>query len=292
MNKYKYSDLLQYKEKVKILFSSLGVNYSSECRINKYFQYLQLIDSNRSLNKEEFDKIIKKDKVKFYYCQYYVLEICRIIDSIDNNFDKNILKEKLTDITKGSYLLSEENENNTIARDTTFELSLFAFFKKKGFEPSIYDTNPDLKLKTDNFIYNIECKRPVSNNSLEKNIKKAFKQLNKKNKKNIIPTIALSLEHILLGNELILHSRDEHSALEFLDKLLLNFSLNNKKMLSKICGNTPCLVLYYLSCLSGFSNKDLPMANATYIVGNVFNFQKDLSEKIYSDLSRLGTSEK
>lgn len=291
MNKYRFSDLLQYEDKVKNLFSTLGINYSSECRINKYFQYLRLIDSNRSLNKDEFHKLINNDKVKFYYCQYYVLEICKILDSIDNNFDKRILVEKLTNITKGSYLLSEENENNTIARDTTFELSLFAFFKNKGLESSIYNTNPDLKLKTDNFTYNIECKRPASNNSLEKSIKKAFKQLNKNYKDNIIPTIALSLEHILLGGELILHSKDEHSSLEFLSNLLYNFSMNNKIMLSKICGSNPCLVLYYLSCLSGFSDKDLPMANATYIVGNVFNFKSGLSEGIYNDLSRLGTSE-
>lgn len=284
MNKYKYSDLLLYKKKIKDLYSKLGLNFDESNRISKYFKYLGEIEKSRKLDKAKLHALIQKNKAKYYYSQFYVLEMCKIIDALQNsNVDENILKEKLIHLAKGTYLLSEENINNTQARDTTFELSLFSFFYARNLQVRLGSPNPDLQLLTDNFTYNIECKRPYSPKSLEKHIRKALKQLRKTRDGVSIPTIALSLEQVILGDDLILDSKDEQSALTFLDVTLSQFAQDNLPMIGKICDNEPCLVLYWLSCLTGFKT-DLPMAHTTFIVGHGYNFDQNLSNRIYKDL--------
>ena len=284
MNKYKYSDLLLYEKKIKDLYSKLGLNFDDSNRISKYFKYLGEIEKSRNLDKDKFHAIIQKNKAKYYYSQFYVLEICKIIDALQNTkLDKNILKEKLTHLAKGTYLLSEENINNTQARDATFELSLFSFLYARNLRVKLDSPNPDLQLSTANFTYNIECKRPYSMKSLERNIRKALKQLRKTRNSVSIPTMALSLEQVILGDDLILDSKDEQSALTFLDAMLSQFTQDNLPMIRKICNNEPCLILYWLSCLTGFKT-DLPMAHTTFIIGNVYNFDQKLSDHIYKDL--------
>ncbi len=284
MNKYKYSDLLLYRKKVKDLYIKLGLNFDESNRISKYFKYLGEIEKSRTLDKDKFRALIQKNKAKYYYSQFYVLEICKIIDALQNTkLDENILKEKLTHLARGTYLLSEENINNTQARDTTFELSLFSFLYTRNLQVKLSGSNPDLQLSTTNFTYNIECKRPYSVRSLERNIRKALKQLRKTRNGVSIPVMALSLEQVILGDDLILDSKDEQSALTFLDATLSQFAQNNLPMIRKICDNEPCLILYWLSCLTGFKT-DLPMAHTTFIVGNVYNFDQKLSDRIYKDL--------
>ncbi|OGG18937.1 hypothetical protein A3D78_05780 [Candidatus Gottesmanbacteria bacterium RIFCSPHIGHO2_02_FULL_39_14] len=284
MNKYKYSDLLLYKKKIKDLYSNLGLNFDDSNRISKYFKYLGEIEKSRNLDKDKFHVLIQKNKAKYYYSQFYVLEICKIIDALQNTkIDNNILKVKLTHLAKGTYLLSEEDINNTQARDTTFELSLFSFFYARNLRVKLGRSNPDLQLSTTNFTYNIECKRPYSMKSLEKNIRKALKQLRKTQNSVGIPTMALSLEQIILGDDLILDSKDEQSALAFLNALLSQFYQNNLAMIRKICNDEPCLILYCLSCLTGFKT-DIPMTHTTFIVGNIYNFDQNLSASIHKDL--------
>lgn len=288
MKKYKFSDLLQYENKVKNLFDKYGLGFNSTNRIARYFKYLREIEEGRQLDNQKFGKILQKDKAKYYYSQFYVLEICNLVDALERRLqEKTIIKNKLVDLAKGTYLLSEENPADTRARDTTFELSLFSFLQSRDLAINVCEPNPDLRLKSEKFVYEIECKRPQSMKSLEKNIKKAARQLRKSTGNNVVPTIALSLDQILFqGKDLILDSRDEASASNFLNATLEVFLKDNLKMLQKVIDKNSCLVLYYLSCLVGFKT-DVPMANATFITGNIYNFESQLSHSIYEDLNIL-----
>lgn len=269
------------------LYLTFGLGFNSSNRISKYFAYLSDIERSRTLDKASFSQLLQKNKARYYYSQYYVLEICNIIDSLESSLqDRKIIKEKLIDLSKGTYLLSEESSNNTKARDTSFELSLFSFLRVRNLNIKLCDPNPDLQLVSNNFTYNIECKRPHSLKSLEEHIKKAVKQLTKSAGNNVVPTIALSLEQVLLGGDLILDSRDEGSAANFLNATLFAFLQENNRLLQKICGDEPCLVLYYLSCLVGFKT-DIPMANATFITGNIYNFKSRKSNSILKDLNTM-----
>lgn len=284
MKKFKFTHLLGYERKFKNMLDEFGLKYIPSSRISQYFSYLNKLEKARKLDREKFGEFIHKNKAKYYYSQFYVREICNIVDAIEGSSqDKRIVKEKLKDLVKGTYLLSEENINNTKARNTTFELVLFSFFNSKGLKVRLDDPNPDMKLFTDNFIYNIECKRPYLAKSLEKNIKEAVRQLRKSKDSKSISTLALSLEQIVLGDDLILHSRNEKTALSYLGSVLARFARENLSMVNKICKDEPFLVLYYLSCLSGFE-ENLPMSHTTHITGNVYNFEENLSSRIYDDL--------
>ena len=93
MNKYKYSDLLLYKKKVKDLYIKLGLNFDESNRISKYFKYLGEIEISRKLDKDKFHALIQKNKAKYYYSQFYVLEMCKIIDALQNStLDEKIQK--------------------------------------------------------------------------------------------------------------------------------------------------------------------------------------------------------
>ena len=119
MKKYKYSNLLLYRKKIGDWYSEFGLSFSGSNRISDYFKYLEEIEKLRTSDKHKLNELIKENKAKYLYSQFYVLEMCKIIDAVKNSrVDKNILKEKLKYLANGTYLLSEENINNTQARDT------------------------------------------------------------------------------------------------------------------------------------------------------------------------------
>lgn len=293
MKRYKFSELLKYEEKIKKLYSKHGLILNPTSRIVQYFVYLRKLEEARKQSPEAYKKLFIEDKVKFYFSQLYVMELFDITNALKkSNTKTEIIKNKLSDLSKGTYLLSEEDITNTRARDTMFELSLFAFLQKLGLSVGLCDPNPDIKLTSNNFTYNIECKRPSSMASIEHQLKKAKKQLDKTTKENTIPTIALSLEQILLKKALLeggkkydvlLDSKNEASARAFLDVTLLNFLKENNFLLGKVFKNKSCLVLYYISSLAGFRT-NLPMAHATFMTGNIFNFSGGLANSVMQDL--------
>lgn len=287
MRRYKFSDLLTYEDKIKALYLKFGLNFNPTNRISRYFAYLKDIEKARHQDKDYFSKLLERDKAKYYFSQYYVLETRNIIEAIENSDqEQEIIKGKLQDLSKGTYLLSEETSNNTKARDTTFELSLFSFLHARGLNVKLCEPNPDILLTSDYFTYDIECKRPNSLSSIKKHIKNAANQLKKTEDKNNVPTIALSLDQVMLGGDFILDSKVEQSARSYLDALLFSFHQYNLPLVKKIRKDEPCLILYYLSCLTGLK-EDFIMANATFITGNLYNFGESLGNRILEDLNNM-----
>lgn len=296
MKKYKFSDLLKNEKRVRELYSKYGLSLNPASRIVQYFTYLRELEEIRKQDPETFKKNFAKDRLKFYFSQFYVMELSNIVNALEKSSPKaEIVKDKLSDLSKGTYLLSEEDVTNTKARDTMFELSLFAFLRKFNLNVDLCEPNPDIRLTSNNFIYNIECKRPSSMNSVEHQIKKAKKQLEKLARRGIIPTIALSLDQIFLKkalseseekSDIFLDSENETSAKAFLDATLFKFLAENNFLLGKVFKDRPCFVLYYISSLAGFRT-DLPMAHATFMTGNVFNFNGELADSIMRDLRSM-----
>ena len=285
MKRYKFSEIIEYEDRVKELFIKCGISLNNQSRICQYFSYLRDLEVARTRSNQAFHDFLEKDKAKYYYSQYYSLEIRNIVEALEQtDQDINLFKSKLLNLSDGTYLLSEENPSDTSARNTTFELSLFAFLHNLGTQVELNEPNPDLRVSTSQFTYNVECKRPSSENSVEKNIRKAWKQLRKPSVPDGVPTIAISLDKVLINDDLIYHSISELAALGGLDNLLYEYAQKNQPMINKIVNSDSCVVLYYISCLSGFENKNLPMANATYMIGNIYNFK---DESIYDDLEKF-----
>lgn len=51
-------------------------------------------------------------------------------------------------------------------------------------------------------------------------------------------------------------------------------------------GDKACLVLYYISCLTGLKTEGI-MANATFVTGNAFNYPEPMGSLIVEDLYRM-----
>ena len=285
MNRTKFSDLLEYEDKVVSIYADCGLRINVTSRIFQYFTFLRRIETERKKGSGEFNTFFEKDKARNYFGLYHVSELKDIVDALEKTTqDINIVRAKLVDLANGTYLLSEENPEDRKSRNTTFELSLFSFLHKLGTNVSLGEPNPDLRVSTPKFNYNIECKRPASADTVARNIKRALKQLRKPSLPAGVPTIAISLDKILMNDDLILDSFNEQTSMEKLDQILMSYAQVNKRQLDNICGSEPCVVLYYLSCLVGFQTKDIPLARATYMIGNVYNFESNLSQNIYTDL--------
>lgn len=71
----------------------------------------------------------------------------------------------------------DEQPKNSEARNTMFELSLAADWKNAGSEVELGE--PDIKLRAPAALFQTECKRPFSENSVRKNIEDAASQLGK-----------------------------------------------------------------------------------------------------------------
>jgi len=287
---YKYSELISYQNTIENFFLKHKIELSPTSRIIEYFNYLKIIEGKRTSDKKSLNKLIREDKAKYYFSLFYVLDIYKIINSLDKaSQSKTIVRKKLLDLMKGTYLLSRENSDNTKARNTGFELSFFSILYSGGLAVKLCDPNPDIELKSNSFTYNIECKRPQSVRSLEKNLKGAMKQIRKMglSATKQIPVIVLSVDKIFFDrNDLILNSKDEKTARSFLEGKLRDFSKNSLRTVNKVIGDGQCIVISYLSCLVDLRNYGF-MSSANFIDCNIYNFEKNLSNCIYSDLKTL-----
>jgi hypothetical protein len=126
MNRTKFSDLLKYEDRINSIYKSCGLSINSTSRIYDYFKFLRAIEDERKKGREEFNTFLEKNKAKNYFSLYYVSELKDIVDALEKTTqDVKIVREKLIDMANGTYLLSEENPEDTKSRNTTLSLIVF-----------------------------------------------------------------------------------------------------------------------------------------------------------------------
>jgi len=150
--------------------------------------------------------------------------------------DDGILKIKLTALIKGNLLRIEESEinNNSVARNTQFELFLFSQLRLVGIKAELCDPNPDVKAYINGRTYFIECKRilRLTNTSVNTNAKKALRQLNEhmdRNNESQFGIVALSIQRILAKPEEILNSPTQQTGLDYIQKQSHDFIEQNNQ---------------------------------------------------------------
>lgn len=107
---------------------------------------------------------------------FEALEIHEIVVAF-NGDSSPALKAKLMRALCGPISPFDEEPKNSDARNTMFELSLAADWKNAGSEIEVGE--PDIKLRAATAVFQTECKRPFSENSVRKNIEEAASQLGK-----------------------------------------------------------------------------------------------------------------
>jgi len=113
---------------------------------------------------------------------FEALEIHEIVEAFHGD-SSPALKAKLMRALCGPISPFDEQPKNSDARNTMFELSLAADWKNAGSEIEVGE--PDIKLRAPAAVFQTECKRPFSENSVRKNIEEAASQLGKELDKSI-----------------------------------------------------------------------------------------------------------
>jgi len=110
-----------------------------------------------------------------------------------------VLGPKLIRALSGSADPAEENRKNSDGRNTMFELSLAAEWRRAGLKVEIGE--PDIKLIVGNQVFLVECKRPFTWPGVVSCLRHAKRQL-RENGTNLVPgepkgVIAISLNRII-----------------------------------------------------------------------------------------------
>lgn len=102
--------------------------------------------------------------------------ILEVLSSLQGN-NLTIFLSKFQITLKGPLLMSDENSDNNLGRNTMFELKLFAKLYKNGYFVMLHNDHPDISFQVDVREYVIECKRIYKPETLVKNTHKALKQI-------------------------------------------------------------------------------------------------------------------
>jgi hypothetical protein len=105
---------------------------------------------------------------------FEAMEIYQVMQAFQGNTSE-ALKEKLKRALYGPYSPFDEQPKNSSARNTMFELSLAADWKNRGLDVEVGE--PDVRIRFQKATFQIECKRPFSENSVSSNIAEAASQL-------------------------------------------------------------------------------------------------------------------
>jgi hypothetical protein len=178
---------------------SLGIEPKSD----RWHQAIQMVE--RAKKQRE---IVERGGPRLHIGNYMdglfeALEIHEIVEAF-NGVSSPALKAKLMRALCGPISPFDEQPRNSEARNTMFELSLAADWKNAGSEVEVGE--PDIRLRAPAALFQTECKRPFSENSVRKNIKDAAsqleKELNKPGHENDYGIVAISLSRVFTKGNL------------------------------------------------------------------------------------------
>lgn len=149
-----------------------------------------------------------------------LFDICNAID--EHSVDDETLRKKLVILNKGSLDTTVESRVDTKARDTQFELRLWADFCSSGISASIEGAGqdgPDIIIEGENNVFAVECKRlfSASTSAFEQRAHKANQQLSTfhKSESGTIGIVAFDVTRLITeGNKYLRSELNEKQALE------------------------------------------------------------------------------
>lgn len=217
-----YGELIASRDVLDTLLSELGLPIQND-RLHIAYKLLENYEKVRfdSIKSTEYlRKYNKKGEINF---ALFDINALQHFWPFAREVNKDVLKEKMKLILSGSNIIEENSSNNTTPRDTLFELQLFAQFKHVGIDAYLCIPNPDIEVRINDRIYNIQCKKiyKPERATIKRAINKAFKQLDSDilRKPGSFGVVALSIEDFYTKNGKVLVT-------ETIDDALTNLSIN------------------------------------------------------------------
>ncbi|EGQ9318455.1 hypothetical protein P3632_22220 [Vibrio parahaemolyticus] len=195
---HQFEDVIEMYSEVCEWFNDLGFSYTR----NRYGVYKKHFDKFLEMAKDSSAPEDKEElllfKRSFDNAYIEVNEIIRVYNNLKSIESKEFL-EQIKKVVSGQEFRA--NSDNDQARDFLFELSVACRFIKAGFNVSLTGVcDVVVDLGTDGTLF-VECKRIKSENKIDKNVKKANKQIVKRIKlhksNNVKGLVAINVTDLL-----------------------------------------------------------------------------------------------
>lgn len=240
--------------------SSLGIKSVLPNRWNECFKLVQELNKARAS-----DTVDDIDPARFGLMRFALLDLQEleiILKGVSDESNTELVKKKFILLLQGVQDRTVEAQN-TVARDTQFELVLYSELKCAGFQVALRDPNPDLEIKLWPISYGIECKRIFStdDNSMIRNIRAASSQLrNNYIRKNKHGIIAISVDRFLTGENKQVQAFNEQDARTFMSSQVERFvnEYGNRWNNPAIIDNDSiCAIIIYMSFIGSLDTENI-----------------------------------
>ena len=205
-------------------FEKLGIPTLQASRINSYrtaFQKLKdAADKGEFLDLDLGHKMIN--------AQVEFSQLRRIVSATQATTNNEDWRKRLNQLASG-HELSAEDLKNTSARDFQFETFIGAVCKLSGYQ--IEFDEPDLIVADKDVRFGIAAKRPRSHKTIEKNLRKAAKQVQKSGIEGIV---ALDLSFALYADKCI-NTNDLSGSHLFVKSAVDNYVKTNFDRIKHLC---------------------------------------------------------
>lgn len=269
-----FAELIDTKQQFLKILDSLEVRHNSS---NRWIETYRLVEELEKARLEEtIDDIDSLTMGRMRFALLDLSELSNILDSIRDEDNKLLLKNKFELLLGGVADRTKETDSNTTARDTQLELVLNASFRKAKLSSEIADPHPDVIINVETLEYGLECKRifSLNTNSVIRAVRNASTQLRNyyidEGKPGIV---AIGIDRHLTGGDKILSSGSELEARLFLSREMEEFINMYSSRWSKIdiIGNESVAgVLVYMSLVGIVEKENIPIHATQMGITNCF----------------------
>lgn len=290
--------IYELEEKYFNFLDSYGIS-KKQSRFSRSFHVFKT-----SLASDEYKQtkvIPKKYLGEFRQALFDLTELYDIFQSIRGERDSPIIKDKLKKLNSGTHAHSQERKENTIARNTQFELVMYGELKKSGVNATLENPNPDILIKSRNHNFAIECKRIFSDSDykVQDAVGDARDQLTcffERDKKGV-GIIAIDISRALTKGTLMLESATSQTAKEFISKEMeLRRNLLAKYWTAKRLKDQRIIyVLIHATVIARLSNPNLhthigySLVDTVHITSYSQLLAQDAMRTIFEPLNKLAS---
>jgi hypothetical protein len=204
---------------------------ASVAHISRYSRYVNYINdfykemTSLSMLDEKFQKL--------NWAFQELFEIVQVYNSFkDENSDN--FNERIKKIISGQDMVPDTlKAQNDSSRDFLYELLVASHFKSAGFHIDFNDMADVVATKNGDTIF-IECKRLKSDNTFEKNFKKAGKQLASRAQKDTYGLIFIDIASCILDKINSYEYCDISTMAQTIDKVISQYCKNNQSIIESL----------------------------------------------------------
>lgn len=240
LNKDSYKDAVESAKIIEKIFNQRNVKLNSSSFIKK------CIESAYKLNDywERKDYSITHNETLFKEILYHTLECHRIGIALKQIEEKQELEKKLNLIIKKRIWPFEKFRQNR-AKDYIFEIYTLARFEKANLNPRFEE--PDIVFRYGADEFSVACKYIHSEKRIEKNVKKAVRQIENSKKLGIIliGIDEVSPHHVEHNSTIELNKFLDETFAKFVNKYdeKLKIAMKNEKVLGLVMSYSTSVII-------------------------------------------------